>query len=537
MIKVDNIYILFFLTGINFFLNGQDIRIIPQPSKVIPKSGNFVLKNKINLYANSLKLHKLIGYSETMFKDDWKVDIEVSDKSKATLSLIIDTNFEDQTLGAYELFVANEGIVIRSSSEKGLFYGLQTLRQLIKPNKSIPQVEIYDAPRFGWRAFMLDEGRHFKGKKQVKMLIEEMARLKMNVFHWHLVDDQGWRIQIKKYPLLTQVGAKRKSTPVGWWKSPIQSAEQHQGFYTQDEIKEIILYASERHITIVPEIEMPAHSSSAIASYPWLGASKKRIEVPIKFGVLSNIYDVADDKVYQFLTDVLDEVIELFPSPVIHIGGDEAKYDDWKKSEKINGYMQKNGLKNYADLQVYFINRISKYLNSKGKRMMGWNEILGQKVHKYQMETEKVQEKVAEKTIVHFWKGDKEMIVKAVTKGYDVVNSTNSETYLDHRYSKIPLSRAYRFNPIPKELPSQLDQKIIGLGCQMWGEWVPTDGQMHFMVFPRIAAYAEVGWTKVENKDFDEFKKQLLRLQEIWKDKGIYFAPMEYSDPIEKEKR
>jgi hexosaminidase len=356
-----------------------------------------------------------------------------------------------------------------------------------------------------------------------------MARLKMNVFHWHLVDDQGWRIEIKKYPLLTEVGSTRPSTQVGpdKWDSEIQSGVPHKGYYTQEEIKEIVSYAAERHITIVPEIEMPGHSSAAIAAYPWLGSSGKKIEVPIKFGVSEDIYKISDPKVYNFLTDVLDEVIALFPSEVIHIGGDEAKYDHWEGSSEIQAYMKQNDLKTFGDLQVAFTNQISNYLSGKGRRMMGWNEIMGHNLHEYQSADQAgASETLAKSSVVHFWKGNIDLMTQAAEEGYDIVNSYHEETYLDYTYKQVSLRTAYGFEPVPKSLAKKYHDRIVGLGCQMWGEWIPTSGYMDYMVFPRIAAYAEVGWTPKERKDFDGFVAGLPKLMGLWKSKGIYPAPL-----------
>jgi len=361
-----------------------------------------------------------------------------------------------------------------------------------------------------------------------------MARLKMNIFHWHLVDDQGWRIEIKKYPMLTEIGSKRRSTQIGpmKWKSPVQSGEPHEGFYTQDEIREIVEYASERYITIVPEIEMPGHSTAAIAAYSWLGTLGDPIEVPIVFEVAKDVYDVSDPKVYRFLTDVLDEVMMLFPSEVIHIGGDEVKYDHWKNSESVRSFMAEKSLKTPADLQIYFTNSISRYLQSKGRRMMGWNEIMGHNLHDYQATADtETKEELAGETIIHFWKGDIELAENAANKGYQIVNSLHSFTYLDYDYGSISLKDAYLFEPVPEGLAPEFHDKIIGTGCQMWGEWIPTTGQMDFQVFPRIAAYAEVGWTMKENKDYSRFKMLLPNLLNIWEKQPVYFAPLEFADP------
>ncbi len=271
---------------------------------------------------------------------------------------------------------------------------------------------------------------------------------------------------------------------------------------------------------------MPGHSSAAIASYSWLGTAKKEIDVPIRFGVGKDVYDVADPEVQQFLTDVLDEVMDLFPSKVIHIGGDEVKYSHWKASGSVQAYMKEHGLDTPAELQVYFTNGISQYLHSKGRRMMGWNEIMGHNLHEYQDEADtKSDQELAKETVVHFWKGDVAMASLSASNGYEIVNSLHSETYLDYDYKAIPLSRAYAFDPVPAKLDPEYHDKVIGTGCQMWGEWIPTNGHMHFFTFPRIAAYAEVGWTEKEHKNFKNFESSLQYLKRGWKQKGIYYAP------------
>ena len=520
----------------NSRLQAQIINIIPNPQEVLIGQGSFIVNQQLSI-VSSKESNDTANILQTHIKKLLGCQIEIIESEKPNTKVIQFKLNKKLAKEAYELIVSDLGIQIIASDNAGWFYGVQSLIQLfpehIDSKKNVysfqvPVVTIKDAPRFSWRAFMLDEARFFKGIDQVKMLLDEMSFLKMNVFHWHLVDDQGWRIEIKKYPLLTQIGSKRISTQVGplKWDSPIQSAEPHEGFYTQKEIKEIVKYANERHITVVPEIEMPGHSSAAIASYPWLGTAKKEIEVPIKFGVGKDVYDVSDPKVVQFLTDVLDEVIDLFPSKVIHIGGDEVKYNHWKSSETVQNYMKVKGLNTPAELQVYFTNSISQYLQSKDRRMMGWNEIMGHNLHEYQDTADtKTNQQLAKATVVHFWKGDLELATLAAKNGYEIVNSIHTSTYLDYDYNSIPLSKAYAFDPIPEKLDPKYHDKVLGTGCQMWGEWIPTNGQMHFLVFPRIAAYAEVGWTEKKNKNFDTFKTALIRLQKRWKQKGIYYAP------------
>lgn len=533
--KISGILILFLISYSS--IKAQTIRIIPNPQELEMGVDTFIINEKTKIISSSNSNGVALFLKKYINKYTGR-QINILDSSMIKTSNIQFALDKDMLPESYDLIVSKDQIQIIASGTSGWFYGTQSLMQLFPVltnatekrfcSIAIPGLVIKDWPRFPWRAFMLDEARHFKGMGQVKMLLDEMAFLKMNVFHWHLVDDQGWRIEIKKYPLLTEIGSTRKSTQIGplKWQSPIQSAEPHGGFYTQDEIREIVKYAKERCITIVPEIEMPGHSSAAIASYPWLGTNKIPIDVPVKFGVGADVYDVSDPKVYRFLTDVLDEVIDLFPSKVIHIGGDEVKYDHWKSSKTVNAFMREKKLATPADLQVFFTNSISQYLERKGRRMMGWNEILGHNIHQYQSkEDAKSDQQLAGKTIVQFWKGDVELIKQAAMNGYDIVNSWNKYTYLDKDYDEIPLSKAYSFDPVPAGLDPKFHHKIIGVGCQMWGEWIPTNGQMHYLVFPRIAAYAEVGWTEKRNMDFDSFKLGLNKIEQRWTQKGIYYAP------------
>lgn len=515
-------------------ISANNLNIIPRPSQVKEMSGSFKIspKHQIN-YSNASagKYAKLLG---SKINNILGFNLKVSDKS-GTIQFVEDTKLKNE---AYQLNIESNKIELKASSEAGWFYAVQTLAQLIeqaKANLSLKAMNIKDAPRFSWRAYMLDESRHFKGKEEVKLLLDEMAALKMNVFHWHLVDDQGWRIEIKKYPKLTEVGGTRKSTQAGpkRWGSKIQTGVPHSGYYTQEDIKEIVAYASERHINIVPEIEMPGHSSAAIAAYPWLGTAGQIIDVPTIFGVFRDVYDVSNPKVVEFLHDVLDEVFKLFPSQVVHIGGDEVKYDHWNESKKVKKYMKNKGLKTAAELQIYFTNNISQYFESKGRRMMGWNEIMGHNLHDYQSEedTKTTGQELAKSSVVHFWKGSVNLLTEAAENGYQVVNSDNHFTYLDYKYTSISLQKAYSFDPIPADLDPKYHDKILGSGCQMWCEWVPTRGWLHFMTFPRIAAYAEVGWTQKENKDYAKFRKALTFVQKRWEERGIYYAPNSEVDP------
>ncbi len=506
----------------------QNVGIIPQPLSINEAAGGFTLTSKISIIADAANRENA-NYLQGILKNEFQKGVHIKERGKKGIILKLNDRVMTK-LGeeGYVLKVGSNTLSITAATTTGVFYGIQSLRQLIATTMTksgdirVQGMEIVDRPRFGWRAFMLDEARYFKGKEQVKKLLDEMALLKMNVFHWHLTDDQGWRLEIKKYPKLTQVGSRRSNSQIGGWDSPEKSNTPHSGYYTQEEVKEIIAYARARQITIIPEIEMPGHASAAIAAYPWLGTIGELNEVPTVFGKLPDSFNVSDPQVHKFLENVLLEVMELFPANIIHIGGDEVKFDAWKSSKEIQNFMKDKELKSPADLHVYFTNGIANYLNENGHRMMGWNEVLGENVHEWQDTADmEVDQNLAKNTLVHFWKGDLDLVSKAVKEGYEIVNSYHQYTYLDYSYEYIPLEKAYEFDPIPEGLEEKYHGNIIGSGCQMWGEWIPSPKEMDRMVFPRLAAYAEVGWTSKERKDYSAFRANLKPLLERWKEQGI----------------
>ncbi|MDG1229435.1 MAG: beta-N-acetylhexosaminidase [Flavobacteriaceae bacterium] len=485
--------------------------LLPYPNQI------FIQKNTINL-SKGLKVSN--GIYSSYLKDQLLLNNVPYDKG---VKVIFEKSNLD-TLGeeGYQLIAKNNKISILSNTKAGTFYGIQTLLQLTKLGV-VQELEIIDKPQFKWRAYMLDEGRYFQGKEVVKYILNEMAHLKMNVFHWHLTDDAGWRIEIKKYPLLTQIGSKRDSTQINYqgkkWGSEVFDGVPHRGFYTQDDIKEIVAYAKNLNIKIVPEIAMPGHASAAIASYPFLGSSKQPIRVPEKFGVGKDIFNPASPKTITFIHDVLKEVSDLFPGDIIHTGGDEVKYDQWKTNEDVKHLMKKNQLENYGDLQVHFTNNISNYINSvMGKRMMGWNEIMGNNLHNWGNNDDIATTKLSKNAIIHFWKGGFENLKIAIDAGHDLVNSDHNYTYLDYTYEQIDLKKAYSFNPIPEGLTKEEAEQILGLGTQMWGEWTPTKKEVYSQTFPRIAAYAETGWTLTNNKNYKRFKSSLTVLFKKWEE-------------------
>ena len=466
-------------------------------------------------------------------------------KAKGQVSQIIvrkaPADFASKGPEAYALVVAPEGIIIEANSPKGVIYAGQSLAQLLpsafyekdatkkasemKSEKGwfFPLVKMEDAPRFAWRSFMLDPSRHFWTVEQTKRLIDQMAQMKMNILQWHLSDDAGWRLEIKKYPKLTSVGSKRADTEIGTWGSGKRAGKPHSGFYTQKEVKEIVQYAAQRNITVVPELGMIGHVSALVASYPELATNKTPISVPEYFGKLPSTLDPSQEKTFEFLSDVMDEVLALFPSKILHIGGDEVDFKDWENSPAVQKLAKDKGFKNVnTDVQVYFANRLSRLLEKKGARMMGWNEILGHDLHGQGKEASTAT--LSPTALVHFWKGDSRLATDAIAKGHDVVNSTHSMTYLDYSYSSISLEKAYSYNPVFSGLKKELEKNVLGSGCQMWTEWVSDESKLHYQVFPRLCAYAEVGWTSLDRKNYSDFKRRLAEHQKRMDKAGIQYA-------------
>lgn len=522
----------------NFTLS--EVAILPKPAMINLNEGSFEIKDKLNISIESDIQKNAANFLIRSIKDITSYSLKLKENTTASIEF---KKVEGLDAEAYKLEVLPNKIIIEATNDAGYFYAVQTIRQLLSEEKNensqtikwlVPSLIIEDSPRFKWRSYMLDESRYFHGEKFVKLMLDQMALLKMNVFHWHLIDDAGWRIEIKKYPLLTEVGAFRKDSEIGTWKSGKTSGEPHGGFYTQEQIKNIVAYAAERNITIVPEFEMPGHSSAAIAAYTWLGTAGVDIDVPVKFGRLYDNYDVTKPEVIQFIKDVLIELFALFPSDVIHIGGDEVGYKVWEESESVQQYIKENGIKTPADLQIDFTNKISQFMEKNGRRMMGWNEILGKNIHiefEEKKHDKEAETELAKNVIVHFWKGDLELARDAAKKGYGIVNSLHSNTYLDYNYKSISLKKAYNFNPIPEGLEALYHENIYGLGCQMWSEWTPTNPDVEYQTFPRIAAYAEVGWTPLENKDYESFKVALKKIQKHWENLGInYFKDYEKTE-------
>lgn len=477
--------------------------IVPMPAEYHAGRGVFRpatdKTTEVFISSQSTIKHELVS--------DWLTEAGIANKMTAdsvaasvSLSVIPGVTGNDE---GYVIDITPKRISIAADTDRGLIWGLQTLRQLYLSQGRLEACHITDAPLYPWRSYLLDESRHFFGKESTKRVIDELSRLKMNVLHWHLTDGAGWRIEIPDYPRLTEIGSKmdyshRGITPEEW-----DSIHPQRAYYNADDIKEIVTYARDRGIKVVPEIDMPGHSLAAIAAYPWLGTSSRFSDKP----VIGDVLQVSDPEVEQFMRNVLSYIIDLFDTDIVHIGGDEVDFSHWRKAPGVSAFMAEKGLTEPWQLQHWFVGRMADFLSSKGCTTLGWNEITGHSDDPV----------VAPGAITQFWEGDTSKISKAVTQGYKVINSAQLYTYLDYSYEGIPLWKTYRHQPSPSADPSA----IIGFGAQMWTENVPDFNRLCYMTFPRLAALAECGWTAPKNKNYDDFVRRVAPLQQLWRRNGI----------------
>lgn len=469
----------------------DDIRIIPQVQSLGIDFGTFEINKSTTIYYSP----EFEG-EVTIFRDqlesliDLKLEMKLYDRGALPPNSIVISkdSAPNKDLGTeyYILHVQSHGIGLSSYHAIGAFHGIQTLLQLV-PNEGDPHIQnvlINDRPHFAHRGLLLDCCRHFWPVDVVKKYIDLLAYYKMNVLHWHLTEDQGWRVEIKKYPKLTEVGA---------WRTE-EDGSRYGGFYTQDQIKEVVEYAAARHITVIPEIELPGHSLAALASYPHLACTDGPFEVTPEWGVFKDVYCAGDDSTFLFLEDVLTEVMELFPSEYIHIGGDESPKFRWDHCDKCQKRIKDEGLHDEHELQSYFIRRIQKFLNENDRKLIGWDEIL--------------EGGLAEGATVQSWRGMQGGIDAATSDNYAIMSPT-SHCYLDYGLELIDLEKIYMFDPIPEELDSAASTRIKGGECNMWTEHVPDEDNLDSKVFPRMIGLAEVLWTYDEERDFQEFSKRL----------------------------
>lgn len=534
----------------NYVNSDQDYAIIPRPIDLQVKNGRFIIDQNTkvtgdkNLEAEGHYLAEILSLSTGK-------EIVFSDKTKGNINLIIDSSLESDE--AYTLYVDYNEVKISGKTAKGVFYGIQSLRQLIQKKdlwgnesaaiSSIPATLINDAPRYSYRGMHLDVARHFFSVDFIKRYIDILAMHKMNSFHWHLTEDQGWRIEIKKYPKLTEVGAWRNGTIVGNFPGSENDNLKYGGYYTQEEVKEVIAYAAKNHITVIPEIELPGHSSAAIAAYPFLSCFPKENSIVPKnmiskgskevqkngtpkivqesWGVYDDVYCAGKEETFEVLENILSEVIELFPSKYIHIGGDECPKGNWKRCPHCQKRKKELGLKDEHELQSYFIQRIEKFVNSKGRNIIGWDEIL--------------EGGLAPNATVMSWRGNKGGI-DAANADHNVIMSPNSHCYFDHYQAKdrtnepiaiggfLPVEKVYSFDPTPDELESSKHKYILGGQANLWTEYIGSEEYAEYMLLPRLTALSESLWSQKKLKNWDDFKMRLSTFRKKYDELDLNYA-------------
>lgn len=526
------------------------INIIPQPAEIKqPKiAASFIITPATEIVLEGSGLENSADFLNDYLDRFYHFKLKVLNKATSKNTITLNYEKMDYAIaGAYTLTSDAKGIYIAGDNETGAFYGVQTLIQLLPVTPAqklpIPFISIKDYPRFAYRGLMLDAGRHFFPVDFVKKYIDYIALHKMNYFHWHLTEDQGWRIEIKKYPKLTEVGSKRNGTIIGRYPGKGSDNEPYGGFYTQEQIKDVVKYAAARYITVIPELELPGHSSAAIAAYPQLScfpdtatfinpgmisnASKQQLAagriklVQETWGVFKDVY-CPSDYTFNFLQDVIDEILPLFPAKYIHIGGDECPKDAWKESAFCQNLIKEKGLKDEHGLQSYFIGKIEKYVNSKGKQIIGWDEIL--------------EGGLAPNATVMSWRGE-EGGIEAAKQNHDVIMTPGTYVYFDHSQTKnedsvtiggfLPLENVYNYEPVPAGLNEAQAKHVLGAQANLWTEYISNPRKVEYMIFPRLSALSEVLWSPKAKKDYPDFEKRMLaqfKRYDLWKS-NYYKAP------------
>jgi hexosaminidase len=511
------LFILITLLKCSIAQNKDVLPLIPEPNYIQTNPGTFALTDTTIIVADE-NLFEAV-YLQKFLKSNYDINVKIDShyppfKNFISFLTIISSNPTEMDQEFYQIKVTKKGIAISANGSAGLFYGVQSLIQLLPVEKNnrliVPCLQIMDSPRYKWRGMHLDCSRHFFTKEEIKKYIDYLAMYKFNTFHWHLTDDQGWRIEIKQYPKLTTVSSQRKETIIG---KPVDSKGKllknikydntpYGGFYSQAEIKEIVNYASDRHINIVPEIEMPGHSLAVLAAYPQYSCTGGPFETFKTWGVSDDVYCAGNDSTFIFIQNILSEVFELFPGKYIHIGGDECPKDRWKDCKKCQKRMSEEKLKDEEQLQSYFITKIEKFVNENGKQIIGWDEIL--------------EGGLAPNAVVMSWRGTKGGIAAAKQEHY-VVMTPGKPCYFDHYQSKEreneplaiggfnPMDSVYNYDPTPKSLSVSEQKYILGAQGNVWTEYIPDFAHVEYMSVPRMCALAEVLWTKPENKNYKDF--------------------------------
>ena len=507
--------------------------VVPMPLEInTTQQASFLLKSGVTVYypAGNEKMQRNAEFLASYVKAQTGIELQVQAGEGGKEGIVLQLGLANDNPEAYQLKVDANQVIISSPSEAGVFYGIQTLRKAVDvaegSNVELPAVEIKDQPRFSYRGMMLDVGRHFFSMDEIKTYIDMMALHNINRFHWHLSEDQGWRIEIKKYPKLTEIGSMRKETVIGH-NSGKYDGKPYGGFYTQEQAKEIVAYAAERYITVIPEIDLPGHMQAALAAYPELGCTGGPYEVWTQWGVSDNVLCAGNDQTIQFIKDVLAEIVEIFPSEYIHVGGDECPKVKWSTCPKCQARIKALGLKSdnkhtkEERLQSYVIHEAEEFLNSKGRKMIGWDETL--------------EGGLAPNATVMSWRGEAGGI-EAAKQHHDVVMTPNTYLYFDYYQSKdtetepmaiggyLPIERVYSYEPMPKSLSPEEQKYIVGVQANLWTEYIPDFKQVQYMVLPRMAALSESQWCAPEKKNYEAFLQRVSRLVNIYAKNGWNYA-------------
>ncbi|MCE8733202.1 beta-N-acetylhexosaminidase [Bacteroides thetaiotaomicron] len=536
--KIKHFLPLLLLLGSNEMLTAQEIALTPQPAHLTVKDGRFEFGNQLKA-----KVAPYQGDSIRMVFESFKKELQEatgikvsSTQKEAKARIILDLN-PQLPAEAYKLNVSKEQVRIEASRPAGFYYALQTLKQLMPRNVmagvatsdhsqwSLPSVEIEDAPRFEWRGFMLDEGRHFFGKDEIKRVIDMMAIYKMNRFHWHLTEDQGWRIEIKKYPKLTETGAWRNSKVLAYGDVK-PDGERYGGFYTQKDIKEIVAYAKKKFIEIIPEIDIPGHSQAAVAAYPEFLACdpENKHEVWLQQGISTDVINVANPKAMQFAKEVINELTELFPFNYIHLGGDECPTNKWQKNDECKKLLSEIGSSNFRDLQIYFYKQLKDYIATKPadqqRQLIFWNEVLHGNTS------------ILDNDItIMAWIGANAAAKQAAKQGINTILSPQIPYYINRKQSKLPtepmsqghgtetVEAVYNYQPL-KDVDAALQPYYKGVQANFWTEWVTEPSVLEYLMLPRLAAVAEAGWTPQEKRNYEDFKERIRKDAELYDLKG-----------------
>lgn len=536
--KIKHFLPLLLLLGSNEMLTAQEIALTPQPAHLTVKDGRFEFGNQLKA-----KVAPYQGDSIRMVFESFKKELQEatgikvsSTQKEAKARIILDLN-PQLPAEAYKLNVSKKQVRIEASRPAGFYYALQTLKQLMPRNVmagvatsdhsqwSLPSVEIEDAPRFEWRGFMLDEGRHFFGKDEIKRVIDMMAIYKMNRFHWHLTEDQGWRIEIKKYPKLTETGAWRNSKVLAYGDVK-PDGERYGGFYTQKDIKEIVAYAKKKFIEIIPEIDIPGHSQAAVAAYPEFLACdpENKHEVWLQQGISTDVINVANPKAMQFAKEVIDELTELFPFNYIHLGGDECPTRKWQKNDECKKLLSEIGSSNFRDLQIYFYKQLKDYIATKPadqqRQLIFWNEVLHGNTSI-----------LGNDITIMAWIGANAAAKQAAKQGINTILSPQIPYYINRKQSKLPtepmsqghgtetVEAVYNYQPL-KDVDAALQPYYKGVQANFWTEWVTEPSVLEYLMLPRLAAVAEAGWTPQEKRNYEDFKERIRKDAELYDLKG-----------------